>query len=101
VNFLRDKYAEEKLDLENKLKWGMFPTFTLFAFIPWPFEPVKIYAILTRYDLKLLMLGTFIGRAPRYALIAWGAGVMVGNSYFSHFASDIFGFLRFVSSPPL
>lgn len=36
VNFLRDKYAEEKLDLENKLKWGMFPTFTLFAFIPWP-----------------------------------------------------------------
>lgn len=41
------------------------------GFTPVPFEPFRYAAILTRYPLWKYLLAIFIGRFPRYYLMAW------------------------------
>ena len=40
------------------------------GFTPIPFEPFRLAAILTRYNLSLYLLAVLLGRFPRYYLIA-------------------------------
>ena len=40
------------------------------GFTPIPFEPFRFAAILARYNLSLYLLAVFLGRFPRYYLIA-------------------------------
>ena len=40
------------------------------GFTPIPFEPFRFAAILARYNLSLYLLAVFLGRLPRYYLIA-------------------------------
>lgn len=48
-----------------------FPCLVFTGFTPIPFEPFRLAAILTRYDLRLYLLSVFLGRFPRYYLIAY------------------------------
>ncbi len=47
-----------------------FPCLVFTGFTPIPFEPFRLAAILIRYDLRLYLLSVFLGRFPRYYLIA-------------------------------
>ena len=46
------------------------------GFTPIPFEPFRFAAILARYNLPLYLLAVFLGRFPRYYLIA-----LIGEQY--------------------
>ncbi len=46
------------------------------GFTPIPFEPFRFAAILARYNLPLYLLAVFLGRFPRYYLIA-----LIGDQY--------------------
>ena len=46
------------------------------GFAPIPFEPFRFAAILTRYNILCYLLATFMGRFPRYYLLA-----LCGNSF--------------------
>jgi membrane protein YqaA with SNARE-associated domain len=55
------------------LRWfdlAPFQTLTLFAFIPIPVDAVRWLAILRRYSRPRYAAAYFIGRLPRYALLA-------------------------------
>jgi uncharacterized membrane protein YdjX (TVP38/TMEM64 family) len=47
-----------------------FVTLAVTAFIPMTFEPVKLLAILSRYDKRKYIMAVFVGRTPRYLILA-------------------------------
>lgn len=60
--------------VKTGMKWfarAPFATVVVFAFAPLPFWAARCLAILHRYNLAAFMLGTLIGRLPRFLLYAW------------------------------
>ncbi len=47
-----------------------FVTLVVAAFTPIPFDPFRFLAITTEYDKKKYILAIFVGRAPRYFILA-------------------------------
>lgn len=56
--------------LEHFFNKAAFICLVITGFTPIPFEPFRLAAIISRYSLVLYLLAVFIGRFPRYYLIA-------------------------------
>lgn len=57
-----------------------FACLVITGFTPVPFHPVKFMAIATAYPLQKYLLALFVGRTPRYYLIALaGKGLQISN----------------------
>lgn len=55
-----------------------FTTLAVTSFLPMPSEPIRLYAISTRYDKFRFALAGMVGRAFRFVLLVW-IGAMVGT----------------------
>jgi ribonucleoside-triphosphate reductase len=61
---------------------AVFPCLLISALTPIPFEPFRLAAILIRYNITLYLLAIFIGRLPRYYIMAQlGHFFVIPNSY--------------------
>jgi len=74
--FRSDKIAKLKTTLtysyvERIFHKCPFVILTTAAFTPIPLEPVKLIACASRYNRAKFFLACFIGRTPRYYLLAW------------------------------
>jgi membrane protein YqaA with SNARE-associated domain len=57
-----------------------FACLVITGFTPVPFHPVKFMAIATAYPLQKYLLALFVGRTPRYYLVALaGKGLQISN----------------------
>ncbi len=72
------KYRDSPLLIKSKdyFETNGFLTLMFFALTPFPFEPVKILAILTRYNVKLYIIAISFSRGLRYYILA-GVGVFL------------------------
>ncbi len=61
-----------------------FPCLVFTGFSPIPFEPFRIMAILAKYNLAKYILAIFIGRMPRYYLLAW-----LGKEFREYFTNKV------------
>jgi len=52
------------------------------TFLPIPSEPLRIYAITTKYSIPLFMLAGFVGRLPRYYLLGYYGKDYVNSVWF-------------------
>ena len=79
---LQRKIEESKSyqKIKNFFNKTAFSCITFTAFLPIPFDPVRFAAILTRYFLPRYLLAIFIGKYPRYYLLAYiGESFQVSN----------------------
>jgi len=68
VSKIKETYFYKKsIHYFNKLP---FVTIAVVGFSPIPFYPVRILAISSGYSMRKYMLSVFIGRAPRYYILA-------------------------------
>jgi len=61
-----------------------FPCLLFTGFSPIPFEPFRIMAIVAKYNLVKYLLAIFIGRMPRYYLVAY-----LGEEYQEYFTNKV------------
>jgi uncharacterized membrane protein YdjX (TVP38/TMEM64 family) len=72
-----NKYFQKIKNFFNK---AAFSCITFTAFLPIPFDPVRFAAILTHYMLPRYLLAIFIGKYPRYYLLAFlGESFQISN----------------------
>jgi membrane protein YqaA with SNARE-associated domain len=57
--------------LKNKIKNTGIPIIAFFAFTPLPFDAIGVAAGLIKYSLKKFFIGCWIGKVPRYIIIAY------------------------------
>lgn len=55
----------------GKFRGKAFYTIVIAGFTPFVFDPIRIAAGHVRYDLKRYWLAVFMGRAPRFYILAW------------------------------
>jgi membrane protein YqaA with SNARE-associated domain len=65
----RVKDTKTYLYIERIFKKAAFISLLVAAFTPIPFEPVKLLACATQYNIAKFLLAVFIGRTPRYFLL--------------------------------
>ncbi len=72
----------KNLKVASKLFAGFvkhpFATLAVSSFLPIPSEPIRFYAISICYDKFRFALAGMLGRAPRYAILAW-VGALMGT----------------------
>lgn len=56
---------------EKLFLWQPFASVVIAALTPIPFAPFRLLAATSRYDLRRYIVGIFIGRLPRFYLLAW------------------------------
>ena len=78
INYLaglrRGKRFKETSFYRNSVKWfekAPFPTLAAASFLPIPVDVVRALAVSTGYPRRWYVLATFIGRFPRYLLLAY------------------------------
>ena len=57
---------------QRAFNWQPWWTIVMFAFTPIPFYPVRIAAPLASYPAERYVMAVFVGRLPRYYILAWG-----------------------------
>jgi membrane protein YqaA with SNARE-associated domain len=79
-----NKKEVEKLKLlRDKLELVGVPLIAFFAFTPLPFDLIGVAAGLAKYSKKKFFVGCFLGKVPRYVVLAY-AGYF-GISFLIHF----------------
>jgi len=75
------KYKDSRILLKTQKYFSAngFLTLMFFAFTPFPFEPVKLLAIVSNYDVKLYALAISLSRGARYYILASFGAVFTLN----------------------
>jgi membrane protein YqaA with SNARE-associated domain len=67
-----NKKEVEKLKLlRDKLELVGVPLIAFFAFTPLPFDLIGVAAGLAKYSKKKFFVGCFLGKVPRYVILAY------------------------------
>jgi membrane protein YqaA with SNARE-associated domain len=74
------------LKAEDWFKKAPFLSLVISGFTPIPFAPFRVFSVTSRYSLTRYILSVFVGRTPRYYILAltgaviklpwWGYGVL-------------------------
>jgi uncharacterized membrane protein YdjX (TVP38/TMEM64 family) len=72
--------------LKEKIANAGIPIIAFFAFTPLPFDAVGLAAGLIKYSIKKFFIGCWVGKVPRYIIIAY-AGL-----FGVQFVKLVFGF---------
>lgn len=84
LEILREKRTYQKF--ESYFKKAAFLSLVFAGFTPIPFAPFRVFAVTSNYSLSLYLLAVFVGRTPRYYILAltgkmidlplWGYGII-------------------------
>jgi membrane protein YqaA with SNARE-associated domain len=69
-----DKHMERYKKIQpmlDKFKQNAFFAIVIAGFTPFVFDPIRLAAGYVRYDIKKYWMAVFLGRAPRFYILAW------------------------------
>jgi membrane protein YqaA with SNARE-associated domain len=81
LEVLKEKQVYQKF--ESYFKKAPFFSLVFAGFTPIPFAPFRIFAVTSNYSLSLYILSVFVGRTPRYYILAF-SGKMINLPLWSY-----------------
>jgi len=64
------------LKAEGWFKKAPFLSLVISGFTPIPYAPFRVFAVTSKYPLTKYLLAVFVGRTPRYYILAWAGDVI-------------------------
>ncbi len=81
LKVLKEKATYQRL--ESYFKKAPFFSLVFTGFTPVPFAPFRVFAVTSDYSLPLYILAVFVGRTPRYYILAL-TGKMINLPFWSY-----------------
>lgn len=78
---MKERQTYQKL--ESYFKKAPFFSLVFAGFTPVPFAPFRVFAVTSSYSLSLYILAVFVGRTPRYYILAL-TGKMINLPFWSY-----------------